>query len=194
MPFNGSESVQDGQPCKTRPERLGFWYWEKYALRLSVKLKFTHRKCILDIVYWLAYSGPLILLRYMALMSPFRYRLHLIKEAIFGDNEIVFEVLVHHKANLPNNDIRVEWKRDGEYIVGEVHAGGELYVAQGRTAKEFIETVNDALYATYSVPLKYAEKLGGAFRIAPSIEEFKRLNDAAIKGSNINFGHEVVPA
>ncbi len=124
-------------------------------------------------------------------MSPFRYRLHRIKEAIFGDNEIIYEVLINHKTNLPSSGVRVFWERDGELIVGKVIVGEETFIAQGSSAKEFIECVNDALYAAFKVPLKYAEVLGGDYRLTPPESEFKDLNNKVIKKSNPVF--ELVP-
>lgn len=127
-------------------------------------------------------------------MSPLRYRLSLIKRALFSDNETFYEVLVHHKANLPNKDVMVAWERDVDYIVGKIKVGNDIFVAQGRTAKEFVEMVNDTLYAAYSIPLEYAERLGGDYRLTPSEEEFKKLNNSAVSSSNLNFGHVEVLA
>ncbi|MEA3248779.1 MAG: hypothetical protein U9Q03_00280 [Patescibacteria group bacterium] len=125
----------------------------------------------------------------MALMSPFQYRLHRIREAIFGDSEIVYEVLILHEANLPNA-ISVAWERDKNFIVGKIHTeDNNDFVAQGRTAKEFVECVNDALFVAYEIPLKYAEALGGDFRLIPPKEEFAALNDKAIKKSEIAFAN-----
>jgi len=124
-------------------------------------------------------------------MSPLQYRLHRVKEAIFGDNEIVYEVLMHHKARLPNSEVRVAWQRDGEFIVGKIHDGKNVFIAQGRSAKEFVEGVNDALYAAYEVPTKYAERLGD-YRLTPSPKEFEALNNKAIKKSDLVF--DLLPA
>lgn len=130
----------------------------------------------------------------MALMSPIKYRLHRIKEAIFGDNEIIYEVLIHHKANLPNIGVQVAWEREGDFIVGKILVGNETFVAQGRSAEEFVGEVNDTLYAAYNIPLKYAEQLGGDYRLTPPKQEFEALNNKAIKKSILAFGHVEVPA
>jgi len=127
-------------------------------------------------------------------MSPIKYRLHRIREAIFGDNEIIYEVLINHKANLPNTGVQVAWEREGNFIVGKILVGGETFVAQGRSAEEFVEEVNDTLYAAYSIPLKYAERLGGDYRLIPPRQEFEDLNNEAIKKSNLVFGQVEVPA
>ncbi|MFH1047625.1 MAG: hypothetical protein V1738_04950 [Patescibacteria group bacterium] len=130
----------------------------------------------------------------MPLMSPIRYKLHLAKQALFGDGDIVYEVLSHHKDNLPNSNVEVSWVRDGEYIVGEIKIGNDSLMTQGRTAKEFVEMVNDTIYAAYDIPVKYAEALGGAYRITPSAEEFSRLNDIAVQKSRMDFGYIEVTA
>jgi len=125
-------------------------------------------------------------------MSPFRYRLHRTKEALFGDNEIIYEVLIHHKANLPYSGVQVVWERDGEFIVGKILVDGDTFIAQGRTAKEFVECVNDVLYAAFKVPIIYAEQLGGDYRLTPPEKEFNNLNNKAIKKSSPVF--DLVPA
>jgi hypothetical protein len=128
----------------------------------------------------------------MALMSPFRYRLHRIKEAIFGDDTIIYELLVHHKERLPSSEVRVAWEREGDLIVGKVFTDKNVFIAQGRSAKEFVECVNDALYAAYEVPAIYAERLGGDYRLTPPKKEFEALNDKAVKKSDLIF--ELLPA
>ena len=130
----------------------------------------------------------------MALMSPFKYRLSLIKRALSLDNDIVYEVLLHHKANLPNSGVSVSWVKDGGYIVGTIHVGQDTFMTQGRTAKEFVEMVNDALYAAFNIPPEYAQALGGDYRLTPPDDEFRKLNDAAVRESSIRFGHVEVPA
>jgi len=121
----------------------------------------------------------------MPLMSPLQYRLHRIKEAFFGDNEIIYEVLVHHKANLPSKDVQVAWEREGKYIVGRILVDGETFIAQGSSAKEFVECVNDALYAAFKVPVRYARALGGDYRLTPPEQEFRNLDNKAIKKSKL---------
>jgi hypothetical protein len=127
-------------------------------------------------------------------MSPFKYRLYLAKKALFGDNEIVYEVLRHHQSNLPNKNVQVSWDRDEQFIVGRIKIGDDLLMTQGRTAKEFVAMVNDAIYAAYDIPVRYAEALGGAYRLTPPKEEFDRLNDRAVNKSSLNFGHDEVTA
>lgn len=122
----------------------------------------------------------------MAVLSPLQYRLALLKERVFGDKEIVPEVLICHRNKLPTSSVEVSWKRDGEYIVGAIKIEDEKYPTQARSAKEFVEMVNDVIYAVYEIPHKYIEPLGGAYRITPSQEEFAKLNDAAVKKSSFS--------
>lgn len=123
----------------------------------------------------------------MTLMSPFRYRLHRIKEAIFGDDEIIYEALLNYGNKLPSKGVIVSWERDGDFIVGKILADGQTFIAQGRSAKEFVEEVNDTIYAAYSVPMKYAERLGGGVRLMPPAKELEALNDKAVKKSSLNL-------
>lgn len=125
----------------------------------------------------------------MTLMSPLRYRLHLAWKVLFGDNKIAYEVLMHHKANLPNSGVEVAWERDGEFIVGRVRTSDTEFIAQGLNAKEFVEMVNDATYAVYEVPLEYSEALGGDYRLIPSQEEFEQLDDKNVIRSVAHFRH-----
>ncbi len=127
-------------------------------------------------------------------LSPLQYRWSLVKKALFGDHEIIYEVLVHHKNNLPAKNVEVSWQRDGEYIVGTIMTGGETYMTQARSAQEFVEMVNDALYAAYEVPQEYAQQLGGYYRLMPSADEFNRLNNVAIKKSSLNFDRTAIAA
>ena len=127
-------------------------------------------------------------------MSPIRFRLHRIKEAVFGDGQIIYEVLIHHRNRLPNRDVKVSWERDGEFIVGKVSVGDDVFIAQARSAKEFVEEVNDTLYAAYRVPINYSEKLGGNYRLTPPGREFDALNDKAVQKSSLSLGHVEVPA
>jgi hypothetical protein len=113
----------------------------------------------------------------------FRYRLYLIRKALSWHNKIDFDVLAHHRANLPNAGVRVEWRRDGEYIIGTVKLHDGSIFTQGRTAMEFVEMLNDALYAAHDVPLEYSEALGGDYRLVPSPEDFQRLKDDAVMES-----------
>lgn len=130
----------------------------------------------------------------MPAISPIQYRFSLIKEALSWKNQIIYEVLLCYRDKLPSDDIEVSWKRDGKFIVGVIKVGKDTYMTQGRTAKEFVEMVNDALYAAYEVPPFYAQQLGGNYRIMPSKEAFDHLNNAAIKKSNICFSKGPVTA
>ncbi len=129
----------------------------------------------------------------MPALSPLKYKLSIIKEAIFGDSEIIFEVLVANAHKL-SNPVSVSWKRDGDFIIGFIDVDGERYITQAKSAQEFIEMVNDVLYAVYKIPLNYAKELGGHYRVRPSQKEFDELNNTAIKKSSFNFGKVALPA
>ncbi|MCR4314619.1 MAG: hypothetical protein NUV84_05240 [Candidatus Uhrbacteria bacterium] len=115
------------------------------------------------------------------------------KESLFGDQEIIWEVLVHYRDKLPTDKIQVSWMRDAEFIIGEIHVGGHTFYTQGRSAQEFVEMVNDAIYAAYEIPVKYAKQLGGNYRLSPSMEEFNRLSNVTVKKSTIDFAPLLIP-
>ena len=123
----------------------------------------------------------------MTVVSPIQHRWNLVKESIFGDQEIIWEVLVCFRDKLPSHNVQVSWTRDGEFIVGEITAGGHTFYTQGRSAQEFVEMINDAIYASYEIPIKYAKQLGGNYRLMPPEVEFEKLNNAAVKKSTIRF-------
>lgn len=116
-----------------------------------------------------------------------KYRWNLIKDSIFGDPEVIWEVLVCYRDKLPTNDVKVYWTRDGEFIIGEINVDGHVLYTQARSAQEFVEMVNDAIYAVYEIPMKYAKQLGGNYRLMPPESEFQKLNNAAVKKSIMNF-------
>ena len=123
----------------------------------------------------------------MPVLSPIQYRLSLLKETLFGDREVAYEVLVCYQDKLPSANIQVSWKREGDYIVGTISIDDEVYVTQARSAQEFVEMVNDTIYAAYEVPQKYIRHLGGNYRLMPSKEEFEKLNNLAAQESTFNF-------
>lgn len=122
----------------------------------------------------------------MAVLSPLQYRLHLLKEKFFGDKEKIYEILVCYRDKLPSADVQVSWTRDEEFIVGAINIDGEKYFTQARSADEFVEMVNDAIYAIYEVPPKYAELLG-AYRLMPQQEAYEKLKNVEIKKSSFDF-------
>ncbi len=96
------------------------------------------------------------------------------------------EALVANYHKLPKK-IQVEWFRDGKFIIGTIKAEGHEYVTQALSADEFVEMVNDTLYAVYEVPSNciYAMK-----RLRPKQEELKKLNNLSIKHSAMSLVRE----
>ena len=93
---------------------------------------------------------------------------------------------------LPNR-IEVTWVRDGDLIVGEVKADDITFKTQGKSAQEFVDMVNDSLFAVYEIPIDYFALLEGK-RFHPSPEGFKKLNDMAINKSALNFERQIAAA
>src|SRR5574343_529680 len=63
--------------------------------------------------------------------------------AIRRRRRLVYGVVGLHES------IHVDWKRDGNMIIGKVVSDGKEFSTQGRSPEEFIEMVNDALYTVY---------------------------------------------
>ena len=93
---------------------------------------------------------------------------------------------------LPDS-IEVEWQRDGKYIVGKINAGDKKFMTQAISAKEFVDMVNDALLVVYNIPEAYFNSLASR-KFQPGIEQFKAMNDVAIKKSTIEFSKVAIPA
>lgn len=124
----------------------------------------------------------------MALLSPLRYQLQNAWNNLpWNREQLVREVAQCYADRLPQN-IRVSWIRDGRQIVGTIFFSDEDFVmTAGETAEEFVEMVNDAIYASCEIPPQYIPALGGKMRIHPPRSEMEKLRDAAVKNSNFNF-------
>ncbi len=97
----------------------------------------------------------------------------------------VHEALVAYVQKLPDN-VRVSWVRDGKFIVGEVEAGSHKFKTQAHSASEFIMMVNSAILAVHEIPEDYSELVARFKVYTPRPEEFKKLDDAAIKKSSFS--------
>ena len=122
--------------------------------------------------------------------SPFQRKLMNLREKFFP-SEIYLEEAIAFKNRLPSN-IKVRWSRDGEFIIGEIIDGNNTYLAQAKSAKELVEMVNDVVYSVYGIKQKYYRLLRNYYN--PTSEEFERLNNAAVSGSEMNITRQVHPA
>lgn len=89
------------------------------------------------------------------------------------------EELLAYFDRLPEA-IQVSWLRDGKFIIGTVMFGKEKFTTQGRSADEFIDTVNDALLAVHDIPKEYFDILA-VKKFTPNADEYKALNNVAMK-------------
>ncbi len=96
------------------------------------------------------------------------------------------EAMEAYFHRLPNG-IKVEWFRDGDFIIGSIFAEGNKYMTQALSANEFIEMVNDTLLVVYNIPRAYQKELLKYKKFRPSIQEFNNLNNAAIEKSSLHF-------
>jgi hypothetical protein len=101
----------------------------------------------------------------------------------FFPPETIPEVAIAYNHRLPQQ-VKVSWFRDGEFIIGKIEADGSQFMTQAKSAKEFVEMVNDTIYAAYGMPAQYSHLLK---KLEPKPEEFKKLNDVAIASSVIGF-------
>ncbi|MFH1173025.1 MAG: hypothetical protein V1692_00675 [bacterium] len=110
--------------------------------------------------------------------------LNTIKSLIFKP-KLSQEALEAYWYKLPQK-IEVEWFRDGKYIIGRIKADNHEFMTQALSAAEFVEMVNDALFAVYEIPREYFNILEPR-KFIPDEEQFKRLNNLAIEKSNLDF-------
>lgn len=96
------------------------------------------------------------------------------------------EVFDAYYFRLPEN-ITVNWERDGNFIIGKVTAGNNKFVTQGKSADDFVEMVNDAIYTSFGVPLEYIDEIKKARPFYPPIEVRRQLEDLNIKGNTLSI-------
>jgi hypothetical protein len=115
------------------------------------------------------------------LSSPLKRKLTNLKNLFFPLEKIPeAEFAYFHK--LPH-DVQVHWKRDGKFIIGNIIIGQDSYPTQGKSAKEFVEMVNDVIYSVYNIPPQYS----GIKEYAPTTQQFKELNNAAVVKSQMGM-------
>lgn len=83
--------------------------------------------------------------------------------------------------------IKVDWKRDGNFIVGHVKAGDKEFDTQGENADDFIRMVNDAMYTVYEIPFDYIEEISKQKAFHPNQEDVRRLYDGKIPTDSLSM-------
>jgi len=112
-----------------------------------------------------------------------------IKNLIFRPS-LSREAALAYYNRLPDR-IRVEWFRDGKFIIGRIKIENEEgFMTQAISAQEFVDMVNDGLFAYYDIPNEYLGVLKKCKQFVPPANEFAKLNDAAIEKSEIGFQKE----
>ena len=96
------------------------------------------------------------------------------------------EAFYAYVDRLPTN-IKVNWFRDGNFIVGEVNADGKHFFTQGKNADDFVEMVNDAVVTVLGIPNQYYDVVRRTRTYMPPSDELEKLNNVSIKKSAISF-------
>lgn len=118
-------------------------------------------------------------------MNSFLKRTHLrLKNNLFP-LETIPEAAIAYNCRLPS-EIEVSWFRDGKFIIGNIKTHDTSFMTQAKSAKEFVDMVNDALYAVYDIPIQYAQ-LPNMKKLVPKPGEFQKLSDTKIHSSVIGF-------
>ncbi|HLC63927.1 MAG TPA: hypothetical protein VJK25_01070 [Patescibacteria group bacterium] len=101
-------------------------------------------------------------------------------------SRLVKEVFISHFNKLPDT-IKIDWLREGNFLVGTINADNEEYCFQALSAKEFVDTVNNILFEANNIPLEYQKELLKNGRFMPDKEELEKLNNFAIKKSELSL-------
>lgn len=103
------------------------------------------------------------------------------------------EAALAYFYRLPDK-IEVEWKKEGNFIVGWIKIEGEdVFMTQARSAKEFVEMVNDAIFSVYKIPVQYFKHLEEK-KFKPNSHDFQLLNDKAVRKSVLDLKKQLVTA
>lgn len=116
---------------------------------------------------------------------PFRTTLEKFLRKIGVIEPLYPEALVAYYHRLPNT-ITVNWFRDGQYIIGRINAEGYEFATQALSPEEFVEMVNDAVFAVYEIPGAYFEFLKEK-QFKPSTEALANLQNTSIPSSSMSF-------
>lgn len=137
------------------------------------------------------------IMKIMNNFSPIKHRLKVIGTEIASrvfPNRIIYEALVCHNSRLPKV-VKVSWEREKDgFIVGKIVADDYELVAQGKNAKDFIETVNDAIFAACEIPSEYMVRLGGYNRFYPKPDQLEKLKDKSIEKHSFGIVDNKKPA
>lgn len=113
--------------------------------------------------------------------------LNVIKKLFLPKRELYREAFDAYLNRLPE-EIEVSWRRDGDFIVGQVKAeDGTSFMTQAYNADEFVEMVNDALFAVYGIPKEYSDSLMMVKKFLPKREAFEQLNDSSVPAASMGF-------
>ena len=103
----------------------------------------------------------------------------------FNKEKLPQEVIEAYYNRLPNN-IKVEWKRSGNFIVGTIYANDNVFMTQGENPDEFVEMVNDAV-VSMEIPQKHVPTMVPYKAYTPPAEELAKLKNLNIAHSSISL-------
>jgi hypothetical protein len=83
--------------------------------------------------------------------------------------------------------IEVNWKRDGDFIIGKVVAGNNKFTTQGKSPEDFMEMVNDAIYTVFDIPLEYINEIKKVRTYNPPQEAIDQLKNLSIQGNTLSL-------
>ena len=90
--------------------------------------------------------------------------------------EIFPEAFIAYFHKLPN-EIKVDWFRDGNMIIGRIEAGDKKFMTQGTSADDFIKMVNESLITAFNIPEDYFDIIKQTKTYNPPAHILEELKD-----------------
>lgn len=105
---------------------------------------------------------------------------------LFMKEELSREAFEAYLNRLPHR-VEVSWKRDNDFIIGEIVDNNHHYFTQGKNAENFIDMVNDAIYTYHEIPASYIDVIKKVKTYNPPLKAKKELENIEIKESLISL-------
>ena len=98
------------------------------------------------------------------------------------------EVVQAYRHRLPKG-IRVSWKREDGFIVGEIFVkdGCDPIFTQALTPKEFVRMVNDAVFIAFDFKPEYIEFFHDKNIYSPTAADWSKLNDGKVPSASFGL-------
>ncbi len=111
----------------------------------------------------------------------------------FAEDDFYPEVARANFHKLPES-LKIEWFKNGKYIVAKIEANGREFRTQGKGADDFVFMVNDCIYTAYGIKPHHKDQMLKIRSFLPSEEDWIKLNDGQVKKSEFCMSRKLVAA